>query len=91
MKKDIEASIASCTPCQEQRPSNPHPTMGAVNLPSKAKHPMLHTACDLFSAVGRQWLALVNRFSGYGWATPLHKLDTREVTLHLESLSLIHI
>ena len=85
MKKDIERSIASCTPCQEQRQSNARQSMGEVNLPSKAKQPMLHTACDLFSAVGKQWLALVNRFSGYGWATPLRKLDTRGVTAHLKN------
>ena len=46
---------------------------------------MSHTACNLFSAVGKQWLALVYRFSGYGWATPLRKLDTRGVTQHLEN------
>ena len=56
-----------------------------INLPSDAKQPMLDTACDLFSAVGKQWLALVNIFSSYGWATPLKKLDTRGVTLHLEN------
>ena len=85
MKKDIEGSVASSTPCQEQRPSNPRPTMEAVKLPSDVKQPMLYTACNLFSAVGRQWLALVDRFSGYGWATPLRNLYTRGVTLHLES------
>ena len=45
---------------------------------------MLHTACDLFSAVGKQWLALVDRFSGYVWMTVLCKLDTKAVIQHLE-------
>ena len=45
------------------------------NLPGDAKQPMLHTACVLFSTVGKQWLALVDRCSGYGWATPLRKLE----------------
>ena len=43
--------------------------MDTVNLPGEAKQPMLHTACDLFSAVGKQWLALVDRFYGYVWTT----------------------
>ena len=73
--------MAACTPCQEQRQSNPQQSMREVNLTSEAKQPMLHTACDLFSAVGKQWLALVNRFSG--WAIQVKKLDTRGVTLHL--------
>ena len=59
--------------------------MAAGNPPSEAKQPMLHTACDLFSAEVKQWLALVDRFSGYDWATPLHKLDTSRVTTHLDS------
>ena len=45
---------------------------------------MLHTACDLFSATGKQWLALVDRFSGYTWATALRKLDTKAIIFHLE-------
>ena len=83
--RDIERSVANCAPCQAQRQSNPRPKMNDVNLPGDAKQPMLHTACDLFSAVGRQWLALVDKFSGYGLATPLRKLDTRGVTQHLEN------
>ena len=34
---------------------------------------MLHTACNVFSAVGKQWLALVDRFSGYAWTTALRR------------------
>ena len=45
---------------------------------------MLHTACDLFSATGKQWLALVDRFSGYAWTIALRKLDTKAIILHLE-------
>ena len=56
MKTDIAQSVANCSPCQAQRQSNPRPKMDKVNLPGNAKQPMLHTACDLFSAVGKQWL-----------------------------------
>ena len=59
--------------------------MDGINLPGDAKQPMLHTACDLFSAVGKQWLALVDRFSGYAWITVLRRLDTKAVILHLEN------
>ena len=51
----------------------------------EAKQPMLHTACNLFSAVGKQWLALVDRFSGYAWTTALRRLDTKAVIQHLEN------
>ena len=85
MKADIEQSVANCSPCQTQRQSNPKPHMDRINQPGEAKQPMLHTACDLFSAVGKQWLALVDRFSGYAWTTALRRLDTKAVILHLEN------
>ena len=84
MKTDIEQSVANCSFCQAQRQSNPRPKLDTVNLPGDAKQPMLHTACDLFSATGKQWLALVNRFSGYAWTIALRKLDTKAIIHHLE-------
>ena len=54
MKTDIEQSVANCSSCQTQRQSNPRPKLDTVNLPGDAKQPMLHTACDLFSATGKQ-------------------------------------
>ena len=84
MKADIEHSMANCSACQASRQSNPRPKLDRVQLPGKAKQPMLHTACDLFSATGKQWLALVDRFSGYGWTTALRKTDTRAIITHLE-------
>ena len=84
MKTDIEQSVTNCSPCQTQRQSHRRPKMDAVNLPGSVKLPMLHTACNLFSAVGKQWLALVDRFSGYAWTIVLRKLDTKAVIQHLE-------
>ena len=84
MKTDIEQSVANCSPCQAQRQSNPRPKLDTVNLPGDAKQPMLQTVYDLFSAVGKQWLALVDRFSGYAWTIALRKLDTKAVIQHLE-------
>ena len=83
MKTDIEQSVANCSSCQAQRQSNPRPKLDTVNLPGDAKQSMLHTACDLFSATGKQWLALVNRFSGYAWTIALRKLDTKAIIHHL--------
>ena len=83
MKADIEQSVANCSSCQAQRQSNPRPKLDTVNLPGDAKQPMLHTACDLFSATGKQWLPLVDRFSGYAWTTALRKLDTKAIIFHL--------
>ena len=56
IKADIEQSVANCSPCQEQRQSNPRPIMNEVNLPGTAKQAMLQTACNLFSAIGKHGL-----------------------------------
>ena len=63
MKKDIEDSINFCPACQEQRNSNARPRLGELTLPISAKQPMLHIGCD--SAIGKQWLTLVDRYSGF--------------------------
>ena len=83
MKRDIEISVSACRPCQEQR--NPKPTLGDITLPSSVKQPMLHTACNIFSAMGKQWLALVDRYSGFGWTAQLRKLNTKVVSSLLEN------
>ena len=84
MKADIEQSVANCSACQSSRQSNPRPKLDTVQLPGEAKQPMLQTACDLFSATGKQWLALIDRFSGFGWTAALRKTDTRTIIHHLE-------
>ena len=38
MIKNIERSVAACTPCQEQRQSSPRQSMGEVNLPCYTQH-----------------------------------------------------
>ena len=84
MKADIEQSVANCSSCQAQRQSNPRPKLDTVNIPGDTKQPMLHTACDLFSATGKKLLALVDRLSGYAWTVALRKLDTKAIIQHLE-------
>ena len=68
MKNDIKNKIDSCEACQEQRPSLTRPKL-EENAPSKATTPMKHVATDLFDAMGKMWLTLVDRYSGYGWVT----------------------
>jgi len=79
MKNDIKTKIDNCEACQEQRPSNPRPVLGEKK-PSEARHPMRHVATDLFDALSKDWLVLVDRFSGYGWVTRLTKTTTQHVT-----------
>ena len=39
--------------------------------PGLVARPMDEIGTDLFDAIGRKWLATVDRYSGYAWLTPL--------------------
>ena len=52
---------------------------------SEAMQPMRCVAVDLFSAAGNDWLAMVDRYSGYAWASKLTSTTTRHGLSCLET------
>ena len=85
MRSDIKSFIDACVPCQESRPSLARQKLLPPALPSDAAQPMRCVALDLFSAAGADWLTMVDRYSGYAWATKLVNTTTRHVLSHLET------
>ena len=85
MRSDIKSFIEACIPCQESRPSLARQKLLAPSLPSEAMQPMRCVAVDLFSAAGNDWLAMVDRYSGYAWASKLTSTTTRQVLSCLET------
>ena len=79
MRSDIKSFIDACIPCQESRPSLARQKLLTPSPPSEAIQPMRCVAVDLFSAAGNDWLALVDRYSGYAWASKLTSTTTRHV------------
>ena len=44
---------------------------------------MTHVAADLFDLDGAQWLAMVDRYSGFQFAAPLRRTTTEDVAVQL--------
>jgi hypothetical protein len=78
---DITQLVASCSACSSRLPSHPHATYTSTDDPPTS--PMTHVAVDLFDLDGQQWLAMVDRYSGFPFAAPLHRTTTEEVAIQL--------
>ena len=63
IKNTIKQAVDSCTACKEDRPAQACPT-AHITPPSEAAEPMRHVGMDLFDAVGKKWIDLVDRYSG---------------------------
>ena len=76
ISNDIKNMIESCDQCQLVRPSLPKDKL----VETKASSPMEALSADLFQAVGKQYLVMVDRYSGFPWVSELRRLDTNAVT-----------
>ena len=76
MKNTIKQAVDSFTACRQDKPTQARPTAN-ITPPSEAAEPMRHVGTDLFDAVGKKWIVLVDRYSGYAWT---HKLKTVSYT-----------
>jgi hypothetical protein len=64
MASDIKNLVARCAACQELRPSQPGDALRPIPAPSE---PMEAVATDLCELDGKDYIVLVDRFSGYVW------------------------
>ena len=81
MKNDIEQAIAACSLCQADRPTQARPIASGTNPGS-----VNEIGTDLFFAIGKKWLATVDRYSGYAWLTQLHGTHTAKITKELSNI-----
>ena len=79
MNNEIKQIIDSCDACQTLRPSQPKETL----QPSHADGPMDSVSVDLFHYGGKEYLVMVDRYSGFTWVTPLSSTITSKITSHL--------
>ena len=61
MKNTIKQAVDSCAACREDRPAQANPT-GHINPPSESAEPMRQVGTDLFDAIGKKWIVLVDRY-----------------------------
>ena len=85
MKNCIKTFISRCSICQKFAPAQPR-THVTGTAPSAAISPMSDLGMDLFDALGKKWLAVVCRFSGYAWLLQLNKTTTSAILAHLVTL-----
>ena len=45
---------------------------------------MKHVGMDLFDAVGKKWLTMVDRYSGYAWVAQLNTTTTKKIIETIE-------
>ena len=67
MKNTIKQAVDSCAACRKDKPAQARPTT-KINVPSEAAEPMRQVGTDLFDAIGKKWIVLVDRYSGYASA-----------------------
>ena len=78
MKNSIRQTIDNCKVCREDRPAQASPT-AHIAQPSSALYPMNEVRTDLFDTIGKKWIFLVDRYSGYAWTHELKRTDTATV------------
>ena len=87
MKNCMKTFLSSCKICIKYS-SQAHPPVTGT-APSAAKLPMNDLGVDPFDALGKKWLAVVCRFSGYAWLSHRKKKTTTASVLEsLENLFL---
>ena len=85
MRSDIKSFVDACVPCQQAQPSLARQKLLPPTPPSDAIQPMRTVSLDLFAAAGHDWVAMVDRYSGYAWTAKLSNMSMRQVLSHLES------
>ena len=78
MKNSIRQTIDNCKVCREDRPKQTRAT-ATKTAPSAAQYPMNQVGTDLFDTIGKKWIVLVHRYSGYAWTSKLKRTDTASV------------
>ena len=82
MKNDIAENIKSCEACMHNQKNNIRQEI----LPTKTSEawaPMKKMGIDLFDVLGKKWIVLVDRYSGYCFVQQLHKTATKDVVKFL--------
>ena len=76
MRQDILSTRASCVPCTKSAPSNPHMP---PEQPVQPDFPFSHCCMDFYTLNGRNYLAIVDRYTGWLSILRLAKDDSPHV------------
>ncbi len=83
MSKHIDGIVTECDVCQSLRPANP----AAVTSPSPpATFPMEALGTDILNCGGKDWLVVVDRYSGFPLVRQLHSMASAAVIRRLDAI-----
>ncbi len=82
MARDINHLVAECDVCQSLRPSNAA-AFSTRSMP--ASFPMDALGTDIFHCGGKDWVVVVDRYSGFHCMCQLHSLTSAAVICRLDS------
>jgi len=82
MNNDIGEVVRNCEVCTKLKPSQRQEPMRECT----ASHPMQKLGVDLFHENGKNYMVVVDRFSGFPWVTRLTQVDTSAVTGKLQQI-----
>ncbi len=83
MSADIDNLVAECEACQSLRPTNAAPT---ASPSPPASFPMEALGTDIFHCGGKDWLVVVDRYSGFPIVRQLHSMSSAAVIRQLDSI-----
>ena len=85
INNSIKQLIGSCSECQAMKPSLPKEPMLKSARSDPLLSPMSHVGVDLADIAGKDYLIMVDRYSGFPFAAQLKRTDTATVTAKMKS------
>jgi len=85
MNNDIDQVINQCRVCQESRPQQQHFPATPTPLTTVDDSPMQNVGTDLFSHAGKDYLIMVDRYSGYPCCVELKRTNTQAIVRELSA------
>ena len=84
MRTLLESVVKKCSTCQKDRLTQARPKMKETLLSDALLH-MNELGSDLYDAIVKSWLVLVDRYSEYTWNAHLRDKCTSSVSAQLQS------
>ena len=82
MTQAIREIVDLCENCQERRPSQQREPL----VQTKASFPMQMMSADIFHHLGKNYLVVVDRYSGFPFVERMHGIDGKAVCEKLQSI-----
>ena len=87
LNSQIQSMINSCEKCNTFKASNPVQVVKPIDSEASA-YPMSHLCLDLFSYENKDYLSLVDRFSGFSWCYQLRSTTSTAIIKVLDMIFL---